>query len=59
MKHIVSSYPIEGNTPEIFRRFNAAIAVADAEGDHLTVNLLLVAKMSAIRYYHELYWGGR
>jgi hypothetical protein len=40
--------------PEIFRVFNAAIAHAHSAGDDLTVNLLLVAKLAAVRYHYSL-----
>jgi hypothetical protein len=45
--------------PRVLLLLNGAIAHADAEGDERTVDLLLAAKMAAVRRHHVLLAEGR
>lgn len=45
--------PCSGQVPRIFLTLNGAIARAYQDGDEYTGDLLMVAKMAAVRYHYD------
>jgi hypothetical protein len=49
----VNSRSVHHDPTRAFQLFNAAIANAQAEGNHALVHYLLVAKQAVVRDYHD------